>query len=213
MRTGCWPSCDTGTKGTGATADGSRRTCAARCRARMRRASTPGRAAWCWLFVAVDHWVSDVLGWHVANKGSRCVALEPIHRRTRPRLDGDAPRIALGLGLRRDRGTQYAAHQFNGKLTWLRICSFAEFGSESECSGIAERFIPTLKEECLCHHDFKNVEDARHKISQFTECYNRAYLLERNGYRTAARVRQEFTVIVASITWPLVQELGTGSRQ
>ena len=26
---------------------------------------------WCWLFVALDHCVSDVVGWHVAKKGGR----------------------------------------------------------------------------------------------------------------------------------------------
>ena len=54
-----------------------------------------------------------------------------------------------------------------------------------------ERFIRTLKEECLYLHDFDSLEEARHEIVQFIECYNREWLLERHGYRTPVQVREE----------------------
>ena len=54
--------------------------------------------------MAVDHCVTDVVGWHVAKKGDRWAALEPIRQGVRAHLDGYAPRIALGLGLRHDWG-------------------------------------------------------------------------------------------------------------
>ena len=38
---------------------------------------------WCWFFVAVAHCVTDVVGWHVAKKGDRWAALEPICQRAR----------------------------------------------------------------------------------------------------------------------------------
>ena len=38
---------------------------------------------WCWFFVAVAHCVTDVVGWHVAKKGDRWAALEPIRQRVR----------------------------------------------------------------------------------------------------------------------------------
>ena len=74
---------------------------------------------WCWFFVAVDHCVTDVVGWHVAKKGDRWAALEPIRQGVRTHMDGYAPKIALGLGLRHDWGPQYTAHQFQGELAWL----------------------------------------------------------------------------------------------
>ena len=109
---------------------------------------------WCWFFVAVDHCSSDVVGWHVAKKGDRWAALEPIRQGVRAYMDGYAPRIALGLGLRHDWGPQYTAHQFQGELAWLGIRSTASYVGEPECNGVAERFIRTLKEECLYLHDF-----------------------------------------------------------
>jgi transposase InsO family protein len=71
---------------------------------------------WCWFFGAVDHCVNDVVGWHVAQKGDRWAALEPIRQGVNAHLDGYASKIALGLGLRHDWGPQYTAHQFQGEL-------------------------------------------------------------------------------------------------
>ena len=70
---------------------------------------------WCWFFVALDHRVSDVVGWHVAKKGDRWAALEPVRQGVRTHMAGYTPRVALGLGLRHDWGPQYTAHQFQGR--------------------------------------------------------------------------------------------------
>ena len=148
---------------------------------------------WCWFFMAVDHCVTDVVGWHVAKKGDRWAALEPIRQGVRAHMNGYAPKIALGLGLRHDWGPQYTAHQFQGELAWLGIRSTASYVGEPECNGVAERFIRTLKEECLYLHDFESLEEAREVIGEFIEKYNRGWLLERYGYRTPAEVRRELT--------------------
>ena len=150
---------------------------------------------WCWFFVAVDHCVTDVVGWHVAKKGDRWAALEPIRQGVRTHMDGYAPKIALGLGLRHDWGPQYTAHQFQGELAWLGIRSTASYVGEPECNGVAERFMRTLKEECVP----PRLREPRggKEIDAFIERYNRGWLLERHGYRTPAQVRQELTLKAA----------------
>ncbi len=100
----------------------------------------------------------------------RWAALEPVRQGVRAHMAGYAPRIALGLGLRHDWGPQYTAHQFQAELRWLGIRSTAAYVGEPECNGVAERFIRTLKEECLYLHDFESLETARHEIGQFIEC-------------------------------------------
>ena len=102
--------------------------------------------------MAVDHCVTDVVGWHVAKKGDRWAALEPIRQGVRTHMDGYAPKIALGLGLRHDWGPQYTAHQFQGELAWLGIRLDGLDVGEPECNGVAERFMRTLKEECLVEY-------------------------------------------------------------
>jgi len=151
------------------------------------------REGWCWFFGAIDHCVEDVVGWHVAKVGDRWAALEPIRQGVRQTHGGYAPKIALGLGLRMDRGPQYTAHQFLGELRWLGIRPTPSYVGEPECNGIMERWIRTLKEECVYLHDFATLAEARQVISEFVERYNRAWLLERHGYRTPAEVRRALT--------------------
>jgi transposase InsO family protein len=152
---------------------------------------------WCWFFGAVDHCVSDVVGWHVAKKGDRWAALEPIRQGVKAHMNGYAPKIALGLGLRHDWGPQYTAHQFQGELRWLGIRSTASYVGEPECNGVAERFMRTLKEECLYLHDFESLEEARTVIGAFIERYNRGWLIERHGHKTPAEVREQLTRMAA----------------
>lgn len=152
---------------------------------------------WCWFFGAIDHCVEDIVGWHVAKVGDRWAALEPIRQGVQRTHGQYAPRIALGLGLRMDWGPQYTAHQFLGELRWLGIRPSPSYVGEPECNGIMERWIRTLKEECLYLHDFASLDEARRVIGEFIERYNRAWLLERHGHRTPAEVRASFTRLAA----------------
>ena len=146
---------------------------------------------WCWFFGAIDHFCEDIVGWHVAKIGDRWAALEPIRQGVRQHLGGYARKIALGLGLRHDWGTQYTAHQFLGELSWLGMRSTPAYVGEPECNGIMERWIRTLKEECLYLHDFESLEQAREIIGEFVRRYNAQWILERHGDRTPADVRRD----------------------
>ncbi len=148
---------------------------------------------WCWFFGAIDHCSDDVVGWHVAKRGDRWAALEPIRQGVRRTHGRYAPKIALGLGLRMDWGPQYTAHQFLGELAWLGIRPSPSYVGEPECNGIMERWIRTLKEECLYLHDFKTLDEARQVIGTFIERYNREWLIERHGHQTPADVRRALT--------------------
>lgn len=148
------------------------------------------REGWCWFFGAIDHASEDIVGWHVAKKGDRWAALEPILQGVRGTVGGYAPKIALGLGLRHDWGPQYTADRFLGELRWLGIASSPSYVGEPECNGVMERFIRTLKEECLYLHDFKTLEEARAVIGAFIEAYNTQWMLERHDYMTPTEARR-----------------------
>jgi putative transposase len=147
---------------------------------------------WCWFFGTVDHYTDEIVGHHVAKKGDRWAALEPIRQGVKARFGNYTPKIALGLGLRHDWGPQYTAKQFNAELKWMGIRSSPAFVGEPECNGLIERFMRTLKEECIYVHRFRTLEEARWVIGAFIRRYNAEWILERHGYRTPTEVRQEF---------------------
>jgi putative transposase len=142
------------------------------------------RDGWCWFFGAIDHCAEDIVGWHVSKRGDRWAALVPIQQGIRTHYRDYSRKVALGLGLRHDWGSQYTAHQFLGELRWLGIHSTPSYVGEPECNGIMERWMRTLKEECLYLHDFESLEEAREIIGEFIKRYNAEWLLERHDYLT-----------------------------
>lgn len=133
------------------------------------------------------------MGYHVAKKGDRWAALEPVRQGVRRHFGEFTPKIALGLGLRHDCGPQYTAHQVNAELKWLGIRNSPAFVGEPQCNGLIERFMRTLKEECLSLQQFRTLEEARFAIASFIRQYNTEWLLQRRGHKTPAESRQEFT--------------------
>jgi putative transposase len=143
-------------------------------------------------FGAIDHCTDEIVGWHVAKKGDRWAALEPIRQGVQRHYGSYTPKIALGLGLRHDWGPQYTARQFNGELKWLGIKSSPAFVGEPECNGLIERLMRTLKEECVYGTRFRSLEHARQVLAEFIGRYNQEWILERHGYMTPAEVRESF---------------------
>jgi hypothetical protein len=99
---------------------------------------------WCWFFVAVDHCVTDVVGWHVAKKGDRAggaradpsgrtdprgVPLPPRLRESRGGQAGDRrvhrtlqPRVAPGAARVSDPGPGPGGAHPEGGMTRPPTC-------------------------------------------------------------------------------------------
>ena len=155
------------------------------------------REGWCWFFGAIDHASDDIVGWHVAKLGDRWAALEPIHQGVRAAFGVFEKDIARGLAVRSDWGPQYVAEAFRAELAWLGITHSPSFVGEPQCNGVIERFMRTLKEQCLWLHRFDTLEEARTIIAAFIERYNHQWLIERLGHRTPATARQEMLAMAA----------------
>jgi hypothetical protein len=93
--------------------------------------------------------------------------------------------------LRHDHGSQYLAHDFQAEIRFLGITASPAFVREPEGNGCAERFIRTLKENLLWLRAFQTVEELRQALLDFKRQYNEHWILERLGYRTPARARQD----------------------
>ena len=144
---------------------------------------------WCWFFGAIDHAVDDIVGWHTAKIGDRWAALEPIRQGVRHAFGAFAKDVARGLRLRCDWGPQYIADAWINEVKWLGITITPSYVGEPQCNGVAERFMRTLKEQCLYLHRFASLAEARRIIGEFIERYNTQWLIERLGHQTPAGAR------------------------
>lgn len=138
---------------------------------------------WVWAFVAVDHFTAEAWA-TVAKRGDRFAATEPIYDAVRQRFGEVAPDVARGIACRHDWGPQYVLGHFQGALRWLGIEASPAFAGEPPCNGCAERFIRTLKEQCLWAKTYADLDKLRTAVRAFVECYNSRWLIERHGHRT-----------------------------
>jgi transposase InsO family protein len=126
---------------------------------------------WCWLFTTLDHFNSELLGFHVCKTGDRFAAAEPLRLAVRREFGAFTQGIAHGLTYRMDNGSQYTADHFKGELDFLGITASYSFVGSPECNGIAERFFRTLKEQVIYCRQFRNLEEAREAIARFVWDY------------------------------------------
>jgi putative transposase len=123
----------------------------------------------------------------VAKTGDRFAALQPVYDAVIDRwgrLDAD---VARGLSLRHDWGPQYRSGHFLGSIAWLGIADDAAFLGEPETNGCAERWIRTLKEQCLWTELHDTIDQLRQAVTGFVHSYNTQWLIGRHGHRTQRR--------------------------
>ena len=149
-----------------------------------------GRA---YVFVAVEHANSEIIGIHAARSANRFEALEPVRQGVHRCFGSIAPGVARGLKLRHDHGSNYMSGDFQDEIKCLGIEASPSFVREPEGNGVAERFIRTLKENLLWVRTFKTIEELRAELVSFARRYNETWLVARHGYKTPAKVREEQT--------------------
>jgi transposase InsO family protein len=144
---------------------------------------------WVWVFACVDHYTAEA--WvHVAKIGDRFAALQPVYDAVIDRwgrLDAD---IARGVQLRHDWGPQYRSGHFLGSIAWLGITDSPAFLGEPETNGCAERWIRTLKEQCLWVELHDTIDQLRQAVTGFVDRDNTSWLIQRHGHLTPKEAYQ-----------------------
>lgn len=152
---------------------------------------------WVWVFALVDHYTAEA--WcHVSKAGDRFAALQPLYDAVVDRFRALAPDVARGIALRHDWGSQYRSHHFSGSLRWLGMSDEPTYPGEPEGNGCAERWIRTLKEQCLWAQLHNDIDDLRQAVADFVELYNTQWLIQRHGHHTPKEAYAAATTPVAA---------------
>lgn len=149
------------------------------------------RDGWVWAFAAVDHFTAEAWA-SVAKRGDRFAACEPIYAAVRDRFGELGPDVARGVACRHDWGPQCTSSHFEGALRWLGMEDSPGFVGEPPCNGCAERFIRTLKEQCIWSRTWETAEELAAGVAAFVELYNSEWLIERLGHRTPREAYAEW---------------------
>jgi len=148
---------------------------------------------WVWVFLAVEHWNAECVGWHVSKIGDRYAALEPLAQGLKGIYGGTGAGAARGLTLRMDNGSQYISDHFRKQIKFWGITPSFAYVEQPETNGVAERFNRTLKEQVVHGRAYKNIEELRVAIGDFVERYNHHWRPEKNGFLTPVEARQKWS--------------------
>jgi transposase InsO family protein len=149
---------------------------------------------WVWIFSAVEHWNGECVGIHVAKKGDRFAALEPVAQGLTRLYGAVTAEVARGLSLRMDHGTQSLADDFQNQIQHWGITSSFAFVEQPQTHGVAERFNRTLKEQIIHGRTYRNVEELRTAVTVFVHTYHTQWRLEKLGYLTPGEARQQYAL-------------------
>lgn len=151
-----------------------------------------------WVFVAVDHFHGECVGFHVAKHGSRFAALQPLAMALATHRGGARSGVGRGIEVRQDHGSQYTSETYRNQVkAWGMSLSFALVG-EPETNGVAERFIRTLKEQVVHGRIYRGVDDLRDAVQRFVHTYNRAWRLAKLGFKTPLEARAQACLPMAA---------------
>lgn len=144
------------------------------------------------VFVAVDHCTMECVGIHAAKYATRFEALEPIRQGVRRCFGGYGEKIASGLKLRHDHGSQFMSRKFQDEVRFVGIESSPSYVRSPEGNGCAERFIRTLKEQLLWTRWFQNTEELLEALHEWVRIYNQQWLVEKHDHRSPSEIRARF---------------------
>src|SRR3954466_16413063 len=115
------------------------------------------------LFVVVEHWNAEALGWHAAEKPDRFAAAQALDLATHTARGAVRPGAARGLDLathpacgagradaarglllRHDHGSAFMSDHVQNQIAFLGLSPSFAFVRQPETNGVAERFIRTL---------------------------------------------------------------------
>lgn len=149
---------------------------------------------WHWFFGVIDHFNDEILSWHIAKKGNRFAALEPVRsavRKTFGTVDKDVCK-GMKLQLRSDHGSQYDSADFMNEMKYLGLEMSKSFVRSPECNGMIERFHRTLEEQVLQIEVFNTFQEAYDTINKFIKNYNTDWILHRLNYCSPIEYREEY---------------------
>src|SRR4051812_11052980 len=144
------------------------------------------------LFVVVEHWNAEALGWHVAEKADRFAAAPALDLAIHTACGAVRADAARGLLLRPDHGSAFMSDPFQNQIAFLGLTPSFAFVRQPETNGVAERFIRTLKEQVVWGRIFRNAEEVRAAVRAFVARSNEHWLLEKNASRSPAQTRREW---------------------
>ena len=142
-----------------------------------------GKDRWCSLAVVIDCATREVLGWRLACKGNAITAEAALEEALIERF-GHLGRISSPITLRSDNSLVFTSRRYTGTVRAYGLAQEFITPYTPEQNGLVERFIRSIKEECIWHHRFESLSHAREVIGRWIKYYNTRRPHQALGYKS-----------------------------
>lgn len=130
-----------------------------------------GQDAWCHLALVIDCADRELIGWRLSRSGKATVAEAALEDALIRRF-GLLRKAPKPLMIRSDNGLVFTSKRYRRTVKLYGLTQEFITPYTPEQNGLIERFIQSLKDECVWLHRFKSLEHAREMIGNWIEEYN-----------------------------------------
>jgi putative transposase len=143
------------------------------------------------VLAAVGRRMTEFVDLHTAAKPTRFKALEPLRRAVRDYCGDFGTGAAARIRNRLDQDLRHMSDDYQAEIAFLSVESSPSFVRQPKCNGCVDRFIRMLKKQLLWVRTFENVGELRRAPAKFRKLYNQRRIVQRLGYLTPAKTRQQ----------------------
>lgn len=152
---------------------------------------------WCSFVPVLDCCTRQVLGWELAPTPRAKTAERALEAALLGRF-GTTRGAPEGLTVRHDNGLVFGSKLYRGMAKDYRLQQEFITPYTPEQNGLAERFIRTVKEECVWQQRFENIAQARVELTRWIAWYNGDRPHQALGYKTPNECHAEHAKAVAA---------------
>lgn len=146
-----------------------------------------GRDRWCHLAVVIDCGSREALGWRLSKRGHAKTAEAALEEALIQRF-GHLGRVPSPLLLRSDNGLVFTSRRYTATVRAYGLQQEFITPYSPEQNGLVERFIRSMKEECVWQHRFESISHARDVIGRWMRHYNTERPHQALGYQVPAQL-------------------------
>ena len=141
-----------------------------------------GRDRWCHLALVIDCGSRELLGWRLSSRGHAKTAEAALEEALIHRF-GHLGRTTKPIILRSDNGLVFTSKRYTNTVRSYGLTQEFITPYTPEQNGIVERFIKSLKEECVWQHRFESLSQAQSVIASWIRHYNTERPHQALGYK------------------------------
>lgn len=148
-----------------------------------------GRDGWAHLALVIDCHNRELIGWHLSRSGKAQMAGNALEQALINRF-GTLGRVTEPLALRSDNGLIFTSKHYTALVRSYGLKQEFIMPYCPQQNGLIERFIRTLKEQCIHCQRFESIQHANRVLADWIRFYNQQRPHQSLGMKSPVEVRE-----------------------